>query len=85
MPRGKRVLSCCKTLVHNVANYMEDMNQRKGCHIQVTKRISEKACTPSLVEEMVKNTFAHRKMVNNTFAHSAFSALSHDYRGLEKC
>ena len=24
-------------------------------------------------EEMVKNTFAHRKMVNNTFARSAFS------------
>ena len=80
------MLSCCKTLFHNVANYMEDMNQRKGCHIQVTKRISEKACTPShrvFTEEMVKNTFAHRNMVIIRLRVAHSRELSHDYRGLE--
>ena len=68
--------------MHNVANHMED---RKGCCIQVTKRISEKVCTPShrvFAEEMVKIRLRIEKwlIICLRVAHSC--ELSH---GLEKC
>ena len=38
MPRGKRVRSCCKTVVYNVVEYMERMDKKKGCQLPVLKR-----------------------------------------------